>query len=121
MTGIFRFSAHSFTGGAASSNPRPFFLSGAVTIRAGTSPAFSSSSRKTLASRGVPKKTNRTLLLIAFIFLIHGGRFVSARHGAPKPSYRKTPLVLFFFCAGYFCHLRIYIHLVGERCRDISL
>ncbi|RJQ35030.1 hypothetical protein C4556_00720 [Candidatus Parcubacteria bacterium] len=60
ITGMFRAEAHSFTGGGVSSNPRPFFLSGAVTTRAGISPAFSSSSRKTLASRGVPKNAKRT-------------------------------------------------------------
>src|SRR3989344_1286085 len=160
-TEISRFKAHSFTSGAVSSNPRPFFLSGAVATSKGTSPAFSSSSRNVLASRGVPKKTKRRLLFIPFIFFIHGCcfvsvedalkvihfvlenvrekvrgttrealsvfiissncRFLSARYCAPKSSYRKTPLVFFFFRTRYLCHLRIYIHLVGERCRDISL
>src|SRR3989344_2915360 len=158
-TEISRFKAHSFTSDAASSNPRPFFLSGAVATSKGTSPAFSSSSRNVLASRGVPKKTKRRLLFIPFIFFIHGccfvsvedalkmihfvlknvrkkigcaarealsvfiirsnSRFLGARDGAPESPYRKSSFVFFFFRTRYLCHLRIYIYLVVERCRNI--
>src|SRR3989344_90046 len=58
-TAIFLFSAHTFTGGGVSAMPLPLDVSGGVTTREGTRPSFSRSSRKTAASSGVPKNTNR--------------------------------------------------------------
>lgn len=43
--------------------PLPFDLSGVVTTSEGTSPSFRRSSRKTVASSGVPKNANLTCAL----------------------------------------------------------
>src|SRR3989344_7219743 len=56
---------------------------------------------------------------LSMFIICPNGRFLGARYCAPKSAYRKAPFVLFFFRAGYFRHLGIYIHLVGERCRSI--
>src|SRR3989344_2825029 len=77
MTAIFLFCAHVLTGGEATSIPRPRALSGVVTTSEGTRPAYSRLSKKTLASPGVPKKANRTLLLFFWFVIIECDCFVS--------------------------------------------
>src|SRR3989344_1528626 len=75
-TGIVLFSAHTFAGGGVRAMPLPFDVSGVVTTSEGTRPSFSRSSRKTVASSGVPKNTKRTSPFFFCCFIIQMRRFV---------------------------------------------